>query len=505
MKSHEAVDSEADDRLFLGGGDEPGELGGGDEPGELGFGDESGDEEEDTAIADDDEAEAEEPGDHGQLISVQDPSVQDPTTNDESTEEPTLEQLEQLTAEIEADGMETVEQLNRLRGTESRERMIIRASEHVRMAQVQRLLYVLFVHKARADRLANKPHSESSYTFVVDYGQNMALPAFHKEQPGCAYYYSPLNIYNGGVVDQAFLDENGQITNLLYAHVYHEGEGKKGANNVVSLVNKTLLLKNLLRAGDPGKELNIIYDNCSGQNKNNNVLKFAIWLTEMGFFNEVNFVFLIVGHTKNAADRLFNCLKVQYRRQNIYTMDQLLHVLDDSPKVSVHQATASDFFDWDLYLNLFYSDFKKAGSGGLIKKHHIFSCNYEKDRHKNTLHVNMRESDLPEHKVTVHKAFKQGFYGRSAFPKGVVGLQAAIAARKASMTAAMSDKLKQIVSDGINIFKRVELATKWARIIPQLHANDVFYQMPPKAILDAVKREKILRKDAKLEINAGKN
>jgi hypothetical protein len=400
--------------------------------------------------------------------------------------------------------METVEQLNRLRGTESRERMIIRASEHVRMAQVQRLLYVLFVHKARADRLANKPHSESSYTFVVDYGQNMALPAFHKEQPGCAYYYSPLNIYNGGVVDQAFLDENGQITNLLYAHVYHEGEGKKGANNVVSLVYKTLLLKNLLRAGDPGKELNIIYDNCSGQNKNNTVLKFSIWLTEMGFFKQVNFVFLIVGHTKNAADRLFNCLKVQYRRQNIYTMDQLLHVLDDSPKVSVHQATASDFFDWDSYLNLFYSDFKKAGSGGLIKKHHIFSCNYEKDRHKNTLHVNMRESDLPEHKVTVHKAFKQGFYGRSAFPKGIVGLQAAIAARRAIMTAAMSDKFKQIVSDGINIFKRVELATKWARIIPQQHANDVFYQMPPIAILDAVKREKILRKDAKLKINAGK-
>ena len=87
-------------------------------------------------------------------------------------------------------------------------------------------------------------------------------------------------------------------------------------------------------------------------------------LERMGYFKQVNFVFLIVGHTKNAADRLFNCLKVQYHRQNIYTMDQLLNVLDDSPKVTVHQATASDFFDWDSYLHLFYSDFKKAGSEG---------------------------------------------------------------------------------------------------------------------------------------------
>eukprot|EP00804_Cyclotella_cryptica_P009915 CCRYP_017353-RA/>CCRYP_017353-RA protein AED:0.10 eAED:0.19 QI:644/0/0.33/0.66/1/1/3/0/331 len=115
---------------FLGGGDEPGELERGDEPGELGFGDEPGDEEENTTIADDDEAEEEAPGDHRQLASL-DPSVQDPTTKDESAEEPSLEQLEQLTAEIEADGMEMVEQLNRLRGTESRERMILWALEHL--------------------------------------------------------------------------------------------------------------------------------------------------------------------------------------------------------------------------------------------------------------------------------------------------------------------------------------------------------------------------------------
>ena len=45
------------------------------------------------------------------------------------------------------------------------------------------------------DAAANKDHSESVYTFVVDYGENMELPSYNAEQPGCTYYYSPLSVY----------------------------------------------------------------------------------------------------------------------------------------------------------------------------------------------------------------------------------------------------------------------------------------------------------------------
>jgi hypothetical protein len=93
----------------------------------------------------------------------------------------------------------------------------------------------------------------------------------------------------------------------MHAHVYHEGVGKKGANNVCSLIVKTLRLIGILRENDMGGELNIVFDNCSGQNKNNTVLKLLVWLTEMGYFRKINFVFLIVGHTKNAADRISTC------------------------------------------------------------------------------------------------------------------------------------------------------------------------------------------------------
>jgi hypothetical protein len=140
----------------------------------------------------------------------------------------------------------------------------------------------------------------------------MELPVFNKEQPGASYYYSPVSIYNLGVVNQAHLQSNGEAKDLMYCHVYDEGVGSKGGNNVCSLIVKTLEIMELLRENDPGLELNIVFDNCSGQNKNNTVLKLLLWLVEMQYFCRVNFVFLIVGHTKNAADRLFNALKLDY-------------------------------------------------------------------------------------------------------------------------------------------------------------------------------------------------
>ena len=86
----------------------------------------------------------------------------------------------------------------------------------------------------------------------------------------------------------------------MHAHVYvyYEGIAKKGANNVVLLIMKTLKQSGLLRAGNPGGELVIVFDNCSGQNKNNNLLKMVTFLCEMLYFKKVQFLFLVVGHTK---------------------------------------------------------------------------------------------------------------------------------------------------------------------------------------------------------------
>jgi hypothetical protein len=51
-------------------------------------------------------------------------------------------------------------------------------------------------------------------------------------QPGATYYMSPLTINNLGVANQANLQNYGQVKDLMHCHVYHEGVGNKGGNNV---------------------------------------------------------------------------------------------------------------------------------------------------------------------------------------------------------------------------------------------------------------------------------
>ena len=59
-------------------------------------------------------------------------------------------------------------------------------------------------------------------------------------------------------------------------------------------------------------------------------------------FYKVNFTFLVVGHTKNAADGLFNSLKQEYRKWNIFTMEDLVFQLNVSTSVTVIPTLRDD-------------------------------------------------------------------------------------------------------------------------------------------------------------------
>ena len=342
----------------------------------------------------------------------------------------------------------------------------------------------------------------------------MFLTVYNKEQPGVTYYYTPLSLYNLGVVNQANVQDNGDIKDHMYCHVYHKGVGAKGANNVCSLIIKTLDIMNILRIDEPGGELNIVFDNCSGQNKNYTVLKLLLWLAEMKYFKKVNFVFLIVGHTKNAADRLFNALKIDYRQQNIYTVKQLFEVLSRSKYVTIVPTEEEDFKDWSAYLNLFYSNFKDKGSA-VIKKSHIFSCSDLHNWVGSQLMIHVRQSDLPRHEVIQMKVIKSGFYGRYGFEDGRYALEGytydkkkklseAIAARTRIMTAALDDKLNVIEAPGINIYKQVEMYTKYLHVVPREYWEDELYAKPSDEAIAATKEESRRRKALRTELNEAK-
>jgi len=45
-----------------------------------------------------------------------------------------------------------------------------------------------------------------------------------------------LTVFNLGVVNHAHTYNDGCVSEHMHAHLYHEGLGKKGANNVASLI-----------------------------------------------------------------------------------------------------------------------------------------------------------------------------------------------------------------------------------------------------------------------------
>jgi hypothetical protein len=192
------------------------------------------------------------------------------------------------------------------------EEQFAKSVRHVLSAKAQRS----YLKRCKAESMehlkSNVPHDKRHYTFICDYSQNMSYPHLGAEQAGETYYYTPSSVYCFGMVDCAHSYEgmNGvEDGDHMYAHVYEEAMGSKGGNNVASLILKTLGKMGLLIKEKRGGKLTIFFDNCVGQNKNNTVLLLVPMLVEIGYFSEVEFVFLVVGHTKNACDKIFKDLK----------------------------------------------------------------------------------------------------------------------------------------------------------------------------------------------------
>ena len=211
-----------------------------------------------------------------------------------------------------------------------------------------------------------------------------------------------------------------------------------------------------------------------------------------------------MGHIKNAADKLFNHLKMTYHKVNVHTMDWLFKVLNVSGHVTVHPTEPEDFNDWKSYFNQFYSNFSQSKSGGLIKQNHIFTCNYSLDLIGNNLNVNLKKSNLEKYQVHKHKIIRRGFLGRKDFPINAKGLKDAIAARPDIMKEAIETKLAVLEETGINVFKQVELATKFRKVVPIEDWKDELYVSPSTEIMDFVKNEKARRKEFRLDLNTDK-
>ena len=131
-----------------------------------------------------------------------------------------------------------IEKETRIQDEDEKEEMILKAARHVQTAKDQRKYANEKIRLAVSSH--NTPIAEqdnSSYcqidTIICDFCQNMGLPQLGEHQAGATYYFSPLTVNCFGIADVSLTEPR------LAAYVYHKGKGKKGGNNVVSLIMNT--------------------------------------------------------------------------------------------------------------------------------------------------------------------------------------------------------------------------------------------------------------------------
>eukprot|EP00835_Amoeboradix_gromovi_P003084 NODE_192_length_15450_cov_0.476355.p5 type:complete len:242 gc:universal NODE_192_length_15450_cov_0.476355:7474-6749(-) len=109
-------------------------------------------------------------------------------------------------------------------------------------------------------------------------------------------------------------------------YVYREDQGKKASNIVASL------LLDCIYCLPKEKRANLILhaDNCVGQNKNNTIIKLFSWLCLLGKCNTIEFKFMMKGRTKFSPDSGFGHIKKKFARENVYTLDQVKTVIEES-------------------------------------------------------------------------------------------------------------------------------------------------------------------------------
>ena len=343
---------------------------------------------------------------------------------------------------------------------ENNETVIKAAAIHVEQAQIQREMFNQKVEEAKESRF--KKRKERTVTWVLDYAQNMAVPQFGSEQPGKTYYLCHLNIYVFGIVDS--------VTDTLVAKVYGEDVAGKGGNTVASMlydqVVKTLLPTPCEADVNPIKELNLVMDNCGGQNKNRMVMRLLHVIVLWKIAVRVSAIFLVKGHTKNPCDRKFNELRQNTHDDNIYTPSMLFDALNKQDMVSAEEFKS--FYDWDRW----QTEHMRPNVPG-IKKFHVFTvdANYKNGCVMTRLtHNGAPKDDLPI--ITGEKA--ENFDWIWSTP----------------------DRLSEL---GLADIKHVELHDKWKPLIPQQYWKDFRYysEEPTQAKRKAVHKEKSQSKKAR--------
>ena len=221
------------------------------------------------------------------------------------------------------------------------------------------------------------------------------------------------------------------------------------------MLHKFFGSRGLLNAEDPVGKLCVTFDNCSGQNKNRMVLRYFAWLVESGYALEAFPVFLVRGHTKNACDRMFNILKNEYRKKNIYCEEALMKSLNFCSQVTAHKMLPEEFRDWDESFDLIH----KRPAGYTERPHCFRFCKLYPGICLYKDHDGEPEKEGP-------------LFGRGT-PQGD--------ARKEILSNSFPPPA--LSPPGLKEIKRMELWSKWRKFVPMEERKDFWFTEEPDSEL----------------------
>lgn len=211
-----------------------------------------------------------------------------------------------------------------------------------------------------------------------------------------------------------------------------------------------------------------------------------MYLVEKGFYEEVEIVFYVKGHTKNCCDRLFKVMKGDYHKSQIMTFDHpgddnsLVKVLDrhqDVNVVPIKFDEGADFFrQWDKYEDKLYKSFPS----GTMKQNHVFRV--RKVVGETVFEVLGDDSEAPHGRFLNLK--KRGVDGETR------------------QNIPQNEMPEPSETPGLKPIKQAELYFKWR---PMVHTDfqDYTCPKPPDEVLQKIQGEK--RDKARKRASQAKN
>ena len=168
----------------------------------------------------------------------------------------------------------------------------------------------LIVEKELHNKTANMAHtliknfvgSQNSTVAAIAIDLQQALPT-PKINSGIQYYKRKLWTYNLGI--------HNIVTGQASMYIWDETVGKRGSSEIASC-----LMHYITPQVDT---LHIFSDNCSGQNKNINMVLTCLRNIHSGRFKKIEHSFMVPGHSYLPCDRDFGNIELYLKKREVYT------------------------------------------------------------------------------------------------------------------------------------------------------------------------------------------